>query len=390
MLFPVYFGHALVDAPTLWIQIGRPRRPAAAHRARRRCSTPPRSRPGAGGAAGPRASACAAWAGRRRSSLASRRRLRRRRIAAARARWRRGAGAAASASSRRNLGVLEKGRDPAATTARISSRRARCSPQGDRRSRRLAGDRLHARALRGPLPIAGELDPRGALRAAALRRRVRCATTSGAAPVSTTRRCWSAPTASSASGYEKNLLIPFTEYVPFAAPGARWRRSAAALALRRRGRTRRRSTLGPWRIATPICYEAVPPGVRAPHGRARRGRTSSSASPTTPGSATRRSPRSTWRWRGCAPSSTAATWCAPPTAASARSSTRSAASSRAAGCSRRRTCVATVRMLDGAPTLYGRVGDWPGVLAAGLVGSDARAPPAAQSTFRRRIPATVK
>src|SRR5262249_13691824 len=61
------------------------------------------------------------------------------------------------------------------------------------------------------------------------------------------------------SAYEKNLLIPFTEYVPLAAlapslaerlPNVSHFSAAAdvpALAL------------GEWRIATPICYEAVRP-----------------------------------------------------------------------------------------------------------------------------------
>jgi apolipoprotein N-acyltransferase len=59
--------------------------------------------------------------------------------------------------------------------------------------------------------------------------------------------------------YDKNLLIPLAEFVPFAAGSPllmRWFPHAQNF-----GRSRETAALhlGPWRIATPICYEAIRP-----------------------------------------------------------------------------------------------------------------------------------
>jgi apolipoprotein N-acyltransferase len=59
--------------------------------------------------------------------------------------------------------------------------------------------------------------------------------------------------------YAKNLLIPLAEYVPFA---ERWPRLAAALPHAQEFSAAADTpplSLGPWRISTPICYEAVRP-----------------------------------------------------------------------------------------------------------------------------------
>jgi apolipoprotein N-acyltransferase len=59
--------------------------------------------------------------------------------------------------------------------------------------------------------------------------------------------------------YDKNLLIPLAEYVPLAGlvPGiGRWLPQAQALSAARDVPALR---LGPWRLATPICYEAIRP-----------------------------------------------------------------------------------------------------------------------------------
>lgn len=62
------------------------------------------------------------------------------------------------------------------------------------------------------------------------------------------------------SAYDKNLLIPFTEYVPLVervpALAARFRRPSHFHAASDTPPVE----LGPWRISTPICYEAVRPG----------------------------------------------------------------------------------------------------------------------------------
>ena len=82
----------------------------------------------------------------------------------------------------------------------------------------------------------------------------------GGSAARTTPRCWSAPTASIRDAYDKNLLVPFAEYaavraaVPSLAgafPHAQ--HFAAAHDDAARSRSAR------WRIATPICYEAVRP-----------------------------------------------------------------------------------------------------------------------------------
>lgn len=59
--------------------------------------------------------------------------------------------------------------------------------------------------------------------------------------------------------YDKNLLIPFTEYVPFAGILRAYAPSLAEASEFSAAREAPALSLGPWRISTPICYEAVRP-----------------------------------------------------------------------------------------------------------------------------------
>lgn len=59
--------------------------------------------------------------------------------------------------------------------------------------------------------------------------------------------------------YDKNLLIPFTEYVPFAALAPELAERFANASHFAAATDTPPLRLGPWRISTPICYEAVRP-----------------------------------------------------------------------------------------------------------------------------------
>lgn len=112
---------------------------------------------------------------------------------------------------------------------------------------------VYTRGIRGPLPVAGDL----------IRRDLAPPLLLGAAYVDGSdgqRRAYNAALLIDADGtvrsaYRKNLLIPFTEYVPLegwlpASPAAsRFTAAADTPPL----------ALGAWRLATPICYEAVRP-----------------------------------------------------------------------------------------------------------------------------------
>ncbi len=66
------------------------------------------------------------------------------------------------------------------------------------------------------------------------------------------------------SRYDKNLLIPFAEFVPLGSllPSLAQRAPSAGQFIP--GQAKQALQLGPWRIATPICYEAIRPDfVRA-------------------------------------------------------------------------------------------------------------------------------
>jgi len=116
---------------------------------------------------------------------------------------------------------------------------------------------VYSLGLRGPLPISGDL----------VRRDLPVPLLFGAAFVRTDsgqRLTYNAALLVGEdgvirSGYEKNLLIPFTEYLPFESwlPGLRERFSVASRF--HAATTTPALRFGAWRIATPICYEAVRP-----------------------------------------------------------------------------------------------------------------------------------
>lgn len=120
---------------------------------------------------------------------------------------------------------------------------------------------VYARGLRGPLPIAGDL----------IREDLAPPLLFGAVLVGSDagrRQAYNAALlvdgdGTVRSGYAKNLLIPFTEYVPlgdrFPALAARFA-SASHFAA---ATSTPALVLGTWRIATPICYEAVRPAFVA-------------------------------------------------------------------------------------------------------------------------------
>jgi apolipoprotein N-acyltransferase len=250
MLFPVYFGHAL-GARLLLVQISDLGGPLLLTALAALCN----------------AAACTAWQWRRGGPRAV-------------ATWAAAAGAvlatclygawrmaaidAATAAAptmrvgivQGNLGVQEKGAD-----ARRDHRRYLEQTQA-----LLAGgpvdlvvwpETVYARGLRGPLPIAG--DPiRADLPVPLLFGGVLVGSDGGR------RQAYNAALLVDGDGvirsaYAKNLLIPFTEYVPLAGvfPGLAARATSASQFAA--ADTTPALALGAWRMATPICYEAVRP-----------------------------------------------------------------------------------------------------------------------------------
>ncbi|HSP97788.1 MAG TPA: apolipoprotein N-acyltransferase [Candidatus Dormibacteraeota bacterium] len=251
MLFPVYFGHALAERLTL-IQIsdlGGPLLLTAL-------------------AALLNAAACAAWTWWRGGprSLAT--------WAAAGAalvlacgygRWRMADidRVAAGAPTMRvgvvqgNLGVQEKGADARRDHRRYLEQTRALLAAGDV-DLVVWPETVYARGLRGPLPISGDL----------IREELSAPLLFGAAFVGTDdsgqRQVYNAALLVDRdgvirTGYEKNLLIPFTEYVPLAGlvPGLAARFASASHFAA--AETTPALAVGTWRIATPICYEAVRP-----------------------------------------------------------------------------------------------------------------------------------
>jgi apolipoprotein N-acyltransferase len=155
-----------------------------------------------------------------------------------------------------NLGIQEKGRDARRDHQRYLEE-TRALLAGGAVDLIVWPETVYARGLRGPLPISGE----------PIRAGLGVPLLFGGAFVrgdGGPRRAYNAALLIDGDGvirtaYEKNLLIPFTEYVPLGdllpglaarfASAAHFAAASATPAL----------VLGAWRIATPICYEAVRP-----------------------------------------------------------------------------------------------------------------------------------
>jgi apolipoprotein N-acyltransferase len=155
-----------------------------------------------------------------------------------------------------NLGVQEKGKRAASDHQRYLEQTRELLAAGDV-DLVVWPETVYTRGLRRPLPISGQL----------IREDLRVPLLFGAASVRTEtgrRLAYNSALLIGTDGiirdaYDKNLLIPFTEYVPFAdivaplgkllADPSRFTAASDTPPLR----------LGPWRISTPICYEAVRP-----------------------------------------------------------------------------------------------------------------------------------
>lgn len=155
-----------------------------------------------------------------------------------------------------NLGVQEKGKRARSDHERYLEQTRELLAEGDV-DLVVWPETVYTRGLRRPLPISGYL----------IREDLRVPLLFGGASVggeTGQRLAYNSALLIGADGvirdaYDKNLLIPFTEYVPFAgvvaplggllADSSRFNAASTTPPLR----------LGPWRISTPICYEAVRP-----------------------------------------------------------------------------------------------------------------------------------
>ena len=155
-----------------------------------------------------------------------------------------------------NLGALSKRSDPAAVARRYLEQTRELLAQGDV-DLVIWPETVVASGLQRPLPLSGRY-VRGELRVPIL---FGAATTD---VVDGVRQTWNSALLVGDDGtireaYDKNLLIPFAEFVPLDA------RVPELIELFPSGRhfAAARETpalsLGPWRISTPICYEAVRP-----------------------------------------------------------------------------------------------------------------------------------
>jgi apolipoprotein N-acyltransferase len=155
-----------------------------------------------------------------------------------------------------NLGVQEKGRQ-SARDHRLYLDQTRELLDGGAVDLVVWPETVFTRGLRGPLPVSGELI-RADLRVPLLFGAVFVGVDEGQ------RLAYNSALLVGTDGvirevYRKNLLVPFTEFVPFAA-------LLPSLAARFADTSHFTAapdvpalTLGPWRISTPICYEVVRP-----------------------------------------------------------------------------------------------------------------------------------
>jgi apolipoprotein N-acyltransferase len=155
-----------------------------------------------------------------------------------------------------NLGVLEKGNQAVRDHHRYLEQSRELLAEGEL-DLVVWPETVYTRGLLGPLPISGRL----------VREELRVPLLFGAAYVradSGRRRKYNSALLVGADdvirhGYDKNLLIPLTEYIPFAESAsslAEWFENASEFTAATETPT---LTLGAWRISTPICYEVVRP-----------------------------------------------------------------------------------------------------------------------------------
>ena len=155
-----------------------------------------------------------------------------------------------------NLGVQEKGHE-AARDHRRYLEQTRELLAGGELDLVVWPETVFTRGLRRPLPISGEL----------IRDELRVPLLFGGASVrgeSGRRLAYNSALLIGADGvirdaYDKNLLIPFTEYVPLADVAAPLAERFANVSRFAAAADTPPLRLGPWRISTPICYEVVRP-----------------------------------------------------------------------------------------------------------------------------------
>lgn len=155
-----------------------------------------------------------------------------------------------------NLGVHEKGEQAARDHRRYLEQTRELLAEGDL-DLVVWPETVYTRGLRRPLPISGQI----------IQDHLAVPLLFGAATVRAEtgqRLKYNSALLIGADGvirdaYDKNLLIPFTEYVPFAsiAPGIAGRFADASHFTAATDTPPLR--LGRWRISTPICYEVVRP-----------------------------------------------------------------------------------------------------------------------------------
>jgi apolipoprotein N-acyltransferase len=157
-----------------------------------------------------------------------------------------------------NLGVLEKGSDPPLVHRRYLEQTRELLAGGEL-DLVVWPETVYSRGLRGPFPISGTL----------IRDDLRVPLLFGGATVrgdSGRSLVYNSALLVGADGvirdvYDKNLLVPFAESLPFAelaAPLAGAFPHAQAFAA---GTGTPALTLGPWRLSTPICSESAEPAL---------------------------------------------------------------------------------------------------------------------------------
>ena len=258
-----------------------------------------------------------------------------------------------------NLGVLEKGKEAAHDHRRYLAQTRELVAGGDL-DLIVWPETIYTRGLRGPLPISGQL----------ISAEIRVPLLFGAAFVSVAtgqRQAFNSALLIGADGvirsvYEKNLLIPFAEYVPFARLVGHDVERLVNVSPFAAATDTPPLELGRWRISTPICYEAVRPSfVRRMVLRARPNLIVTLANDSWFGNS--QEPRlhlamATFRavehrrYLVRATNSGISAVVDPAGRIVART-----------GLLRRQNLRATVHMLDGT-TVYTQWGDWPGWLAA--------------------------